>query len=163
MISSAHILEAEPEMMYLKAPECLLAFWTQLGASAHKPLSGFGRQFVGIGMPSEREGTIPDEVGHDEVSRRLLFVAGLSGSRGRVKRDQTREVEVFGGLDSVGRWEEDAPKSDKDAPERAQQVVHLVEGRSDTNGEESRCWKTDDQTRALYEYRACRLNVLQYT
>ena len=114
-------------------------------------------------MPPEWEGTVPDEVGHDEVSRCLLFVAGLPGGRGRVKRDQTREVEGFGRLDSVGRWEEDAPESDKDAPERAQQVVHLVESRRGANGEEGRCWKIEDQTRALYEYRTCRLNVFQYT
>lgn len=122
----------------------MLAFRTQLRTSVHEPLSGIGRQLVGIGMPSEGEGAIPDEVGHDEVSRCLLFVADLPGSRGRVKRDQIREVEVFGRLDSVGRWEEDAPESDKDAPERAQQVVHLVEGRRGTDGEEGRCWKTDD-------------------
>ena len=103
-------------------------------------------------MPSEWEGAIPDEIRHDEVSRRLLFFTGLPDSRGRVKRDQTREVEGLGGFDSVGPWEEDAPESNKDTPERAQQVVHLVESRRGTNGEVGWCWKTDDQTRTLYEY-----------
>ena len=85
-------------------------------------------------MPSEREGAIPDEVRHDKVSRCLLFVASLPGSRGRVKRGQAREV--LGGLDSERSWEDDVLESNKDAPEGAQQVVHLVEGRKGTNGEE---------------------------
>lgn len=101
-------------------------------------------------MPSEREGAIPDEVGHNEVSRCFLFVASLPGSRGRVKRDQAREVEVLG-LDSVCGWEEDVPESDEDAQERAQQVVHLVEGRRGASGGEGWCWKTDDQRGVLYE------------
>lgn len=68
------------EITYLKAPECFLTFWTQLWASVHEPLGGFSRQLVSIRMPSEWEGTIPNEVGHDEKSRFLLVVGSLFGS-----------------------------------------------------------------------------------
>jgi len=114
-----YVLEIEQEITYLKTPERFLAFWTQLGASVHEPFGGFSRQLVSIGMPSKREGAIPDEVRHNKIGRRLFFVANLPGNWGRVKRDQVREVEVWSRLDGVSSREEDVLERNKETPERA--------------------------------------------
>ena len=135
--SPVYVGEAVQKITYLKTPECLLAFRTQLRASIHKPFSRIGGQLVGIGMPSEREGAISDEVRNDEESWFLLVAAAsLLRRRGRVKRYQMREVEIWGRVDSVNCWEKEVLERNQETPERAEQVIHRVEGRRGTNGEE---------------------------
>jgi hypothetical protein len=136
-LSPVYVGEAKQQITYLKTPECLLAFRTQLRVSVHKPFSRSGGQLVGIGMPSEWEGAISDEVRNDEESRFLLVVAAsLLRRRRRVKRDQMREVEIWGRLDGVNGWEKEVLERNQETPERAKQVIHRVEGRRGTNGEE---------------------------
>ena len=120
----------------MKTPECLFAFRAQLGASIHEPLGRFSSQLVGVGMPSKREGAIPNEIRHNKVSRGLLIVTSLFVCLGRIKRDQMREVEGRGSLDGMGGWEDDVLERDQEIPERAQEVVHLVESAEEIRMEE---------------------------
>lgn len=62
---------------------------------------------------------MPNEVGHHEISRCLLVIIGFLGSRGRVKRDRVRRVEVRGRLDGVINWEDEVLERNQESPERA--------------------------------------------
>lgn len=123
------------EITYLKTPECLFAFWAQLRTSVHEPLGRIGRQLISIGVPPERERAIPDEVRHDEKSGCFLIFASLFGGQRRVKRDQVREVEIWGRFECESSLEDEVLEGNQEIPERAKQVVHLVEGRRGMNGE----------------------------
>ena len=138
-MSSVYVVWIGHGVTHLKTPEFL---WIQLGASIHEPLGRSSRQFVRLGVSSKREGAVSDEVGHNETSRCLLAIIGFLGSRGRVKRDRVRRVEVRGRLDGESNWEEEVLERNQESPERAENVVHLVESRRGANGEEPGCWKT---------------------
>ena len=62
-----------------------------------------------------------------------------------------REVEVCSGFDGKDSWEEEVLERNQEAPERAQQVVHVVEGRRGTNGERRAVVDDGDKTEVLYE------------